>query len=112
MATTFAAEYIRHYGFDENHQATYNLEAYPYRMQQHITDEIIEKLMKKLVQETKDILTENIEFLKELSISLCIKGSLDGKEMAEISKKHHLNVLMKEEGFLKIDEYKKLLDSQ
>ncbi len=42
QATSLAIDFVRKYGFEEDYQAAYNLEEYPHRMQQHITDERIE----------------------------------------------------------------------
>lgn len=111
QATTLAIDYIRKYGFEENYQATYNLEDYPHRMQQHITDDKIEKLMQELVKKTREDLILHLDLLKSLSKILSEKGSMSPKEIYDIAVKHTLKVSIKEEGYLHINEYHNLLNS-
>ena len=104
-ATSLLLDYLRYYGFNENYQITYNMEVYPNRMNQNITDETAEKMMQKLVSETRELLASHIELLKELSIELCVKGSMTPNEVMQTAKKHKLNVLIKPEGHLHITDY-------
>lgn len=64
QATGLAIDFIRKYGFKQEYQAAYNLEDYPHRMQQHITDDSVEKLMQELVQKTKEDLILHLDLLK------------------------------------------------
>jgi Peptidase family M41/ATPase family associated with various cellular activities (AAA) len=109
QVTVLAIDFIRRYGFDEEFQATYTIDSYPYVMDKSVTDTDIEKMVTRLVSETKELLGKHIEVLKSLSVELCEKGSLDGKEVAKIGKLHGLPVLVKEEGYLHIADYHKRL---
>ncbi|AZB18635.1 AAA family ATPase [Chryseobacterium indologenes] len=111
QATTLAIDYIRKYGFEENFQATYNLEDYPHRMQQHITDERIENLMQELARKTREDLILHFDLLKNMSKTLSEKGSLQPKEIYDIAIKHQLQVSLKEEGYLHIAGYHHLLNT-
>lgn len=111
QATTLAIDYIRKYGFEEDYQATYNLEDYPHRMQQHITDERIEKLMQELAKKTREDLILHLDLLKSLSKILSDKGSMSPKEIYDIAVKYTLKVSIKEEGYLHIANYHSLLNS-
>jgi hypothetical protein len=110
QATTLAIDYVRKYGFEEDYQATYNLEDYPHRMQQDITDGKIEKLMQELTKKTKEDLLTHVELLKNMSKFLSEKGSMEPKEIYDIARKHKLEVSIKEEGYLHIAEYHKMLN--
>lgn len=111
QATTLAIDYIRKYGFEEDHQATYNLEDYPHRMQQHITDEKIEKLMQELARKTREDLILHLDLLKNMSKMLSEKGNMLPKEIYDIATKYHLKVSIKEEGYLHIAHYHQILNS-
>lgn len=110
QATTLAIDYVRKYGFEEDYQATYNLEDYPHRMQQDITDGKIEKLMQELAKKTREDLLTHVELLKNMSKFLSEKGSIEPKEIYDIARKHKLEVSIKEEGYLHIAEYHKMLN--
>ncbi len=111
-ATMLAIDFVRKYGFDEEFQAVYNLDIYPYRMDLEVTDTDVEKMIARLVGETKEILSQHIELLKNLSTSLCIKGSMEGIEVSKIAQMHKLDVLVKEEGYLHIANYKARLSKK
>lgn len=108
-ATQFALDFVRRYGFDDEFQATYTMDSYPYMMDKTITDTDVEKMMTRLVSETKELLSNHIILLKNLSIELSLKGSMSPTEIAKIAKKHKLSVLIKEEGFLVIADFEKQL---
>lgn len=111
QATTLAIDYIRKYGFEEDYQATYNLEDYPHRMHQDITDGKIENLMQELAKKTREDLLTHVELLRNMSKILSEKGSMEPKEIYDIAQKHKLKVNIKEEGDLHIAEYHKMLNS-
>lgn len=111
QATALAADFIRKYGFDEEYQACYSLEEYPHRMQQHLTDAKIEKLMQELVQKTREDLLLHLDLLEEMSRELSQKGSMLPKEIYDTAKKYNLNVRIKEEGYLHITNYSDMLGS-
>jgi hypothetical protein len=107
-ATTLVIDFVRKYGFDAEFQAHYGLE-YVYAMDKSITDVDVEKMITRLVGETKELLSQHLELLRILSIELRLKGSLEAKEVGAIAKAYKLPVQVKEEGFLQISEYEKML---
>ena len=109
QATVLAIDYVRKYGFDDEFQSVYNLDSYPYKMDLTVTDIDVEKMIARLVGETKEALSQHHDLLRDLSIELCLKGSMDGQEVAAVAKRHKLNVLVKEEGYLHITDYKNKL---
>lgn len=109
QASVLAIEYIRRYGFDEDFQVTYNMEDYPHRMQQVVTDAKIEQLMKSLAKETRELLLKNIDFLKTLSIELAKKGTMLPDEIAKVANLAGVKAEIKEEGHLHIADYHKKL---
>jgi hypothetical protein len=112
QATYLAIDFVRKYGFDEEFQAVYNMEPYAYRMRMDVTDVDVEKMIARLVSDTKDILSQYYTLLRHLSIELCLKGSMEAQEVAESAKKHGLNVLIREEGFLAIENFKEKLHKE
>lgn len=104
-ATAIILDYLRAAGFDEKFQATYNLELYPHRMNQHITDEHAEELMKELAAETRTLLEKNKELLIALSRELAEKGSMEPHEIVQTAKRFGVDAEIKEEAFLHIQAY-------
>ncbi len=105
QVTQIALEYVRKYGFDDNYQANYAMDLYPFTMNKHITDLDTEKMISRLVSETKEILTKNIGLLKSLSLQLASKGTMTPQEVSDVAKEHGINAEIKEEGFLLIANY-------
>ncbi len=108
MATILAIDFIRKYGFDDEFQATYSLE-FAYAMNKFETDSDIEKMLARLVAETSELLIINKPFLLGLANVLYKKGSLKSKEVAEVAHQFGIEATVKEEGFLKIEAYKGLI---
>jgi hypothetical protein len=108
QVTSLALDYVRRYGFDEEFQATYTLE-FAYSMDKTATDIDVEKMISRLVSDTKELLSEHKELLKNLSLALHKKGSLEAAEVAAIAKKHNMSVQVREEGFLYINSYEETL---
>ncbi len=109
--TKLAIDYVRSYGFDEEFQSNYNLPQ-EYSMDKAVTDTDIEKMISRLVSDTKEILSKHLTLLKSLSILLAGKGMLEPKEILEESKKHGVIAEIKEEGFLKIANYNFKLENK
>jgi hypothetical protein len=105
QATILAMDYVRKYGFDDEFQANYGMDFYPNRMDLKVTDIDVEKMLSRLVAETKEILITNTTFLKQLSIALCEAGSLEAKDVSKYAKQFGISVLVKEEGYLHIAPY-------
>lgn len=111
QVTNLAIDYIRKYGFEEKFQANYTLED-EYKMDKFVTDFDIEQMITLLAAEVKKLLTDHQELLTDLSLALCLKGSLKAEELAMLAAKGGLNVLVKEEGFLKIHDYDRVLQQR
>jgi hypothetical protein len=108
QATKIAIDYIRRYGFDDEFQANYTLE-YGHSMEMKTTDIDIEKMIARLVSETRELLSSHKPLLQELSVRLAATGSLTAAEVATIGIKYGIPVIVEAEGFLKIPEYDRFL---
>jgi hypothetical protein len=107
-ATKLAIEYVRMYGFDSEFQSNYTMDM-AYAMDKTVTDVDVEKMITRLVSETRELLSKNLSFLKKLSIELAAKGKLTPKEIVKTASSFSIKALVKEEGFLKINTYHKSL---
>jgi cell division protease FtsH len=108
QVTILALDYVRRYGFDEEFQATYTLE-FAYAMDKTATDIDVEKMVSRMVSETKELLSEHKALLHALSLALHQKGSLEAKETAAIAAEHGIIAAVKEEGYLYINGYEEAL---
>ncbi len=106
--TVLAIDYIRRYGFDAEFQANYALEM-AYAMDKFETDMDIEKMVSALVSETYQLLAEHKNLLLAISKELMKKGSLESTEIAVIAKPFGHILAVKEEGYLEIPGYQKML---
>lgn len=106
--TTMIVDFVRRYGFSEVFQSNYTLE-FAYSMDKDPTDTYIEQMIQQLVKETIDLLEQHKSLLMRLSTDLCLKGNLSPEEVAVIAQEYGLNVLVKEEGYLKLPEYHDLM---
>jgi len=105
QVTVLAADFIRRYGFDDEFQAVYSMDFYPYRMEMNATDVDIEKMIAKLVAETSELLVQHVDLLKEMSNSLAQKGSLETNEILNLVNKYNLPIEAREEGYFHIFDY-------
>jgi Peptidase family M41 len=108
QATKITIDYIRRYGFDEEFQANYTLE-YGHSMEMKATDIDVEKMITRLVSETRELLSSNKSLLQELSIQLAATGNLAAAEVATIGIKYGVPAVVKAEGFLEVPDYDRLL---
>ena len=108
QATKITIDYIRRYGFDDEFQANYTLE-YGYSMEMKATDTDVEKMIARMVSETRELLAFNRPLLHELSWRLALTGNLTAVEVAAIGTKHGLTTIVEAEGFLKIPAYQEFL---
>jgi cell division protease FtsH len=108
-ATTLAIEFVRRFGFNERFQSVVNLQASHLTMDTKATDAVVENMMVDLVRETHDILVQHLPLLKELSRKLTAEGIIEAPEMLSIAQEHGLEVEVREEGYLNVDGYHKLL---
>ncbi len=104
-ATELAMDYVRRYGFDDEFQATYTIEDYPHRMNTAVTDIDVEKMMMRLVSETKELLGQYAHFLHALSNALADAGKLETSAVAALAQQHDVVAEIKPEGHLHIADY-------
>ena len=107
-ATKLAMAFIRRYGFHEDFQAYYTSEPGA-SMDLDVTDTAIEKLMRKMSKETTELLKKHRPFLEELAQELLTQGSLTSAQIAEVAEKNKVEVQVKEEGYLHIENYENFL---
>ena len=74
-----------------------------------VTDAAIEKLMRKMAKETTEILKKHRPFLEEISTELLAQGSLTSAQIAEVAENNKVEVQVKEEGYLHIENYENYL---
>ena len=108
-ATSMIMEYIRKYGFDRNFQAYY-AHSGPYSMDLTVTDWAIERMIRDLTKETRELLEKNQEFLVSLSKELAKKGSLKPLEVVLIAHKFGHTFEVKEENYMHLAGYEGLLN--
>ena len=110
-ATSMVMEYIRKYGFDKNFQAWY-AHSGPYSMELSVTDWAIERMIRDLAKETRELLEANKDFLIFLSKALAQKGSLKPLEVVLVAHKFGHAFEVKEENYLHLAGYEGLLNEQ
>jgi len=108
-ATSMIIEYIRKYGFDKNFQAYY-AHSGPYSMDLSVTDWAIERMIRDLTKETRELLEKNKEFLISLSKELAQRGSLKPLEVVVIANKFNHTFEVKEENYLHLAGYEGILN--
>ncbi len=108
-ATMHAIDYVRRFGFDDEFHANYMMDM-NYALDKTNTDVDVEKMMSRLVAETNQLLSRQTDLLIELSKELAQKGSLDSNEVAVIGRKFSLEVETKNEDYLSIFGYNKLIN--
>ena len=109
QATIVIVDYVRKYGFDEEFQANYMLEM-AYGMDRSATDIDIEKLMERLVADTRQLLTEHRVFLLALAAKLSSAGELDAAQVADVARNHGIDAAVRPEGHLLVHPYAAQLD--
>jgi Peptidase family M41/ATPase family associated with various cellular activities (AAA) len=112
QATMLLLDYIRRYGFDEEFQACYALEGVAYSISSEPTDIDAEKLMARLVAETKELLGKHQRFLMTLSTKLMDTGELDGAGVADVARTFKLICDVRPEGFQLIPNYGEMLTAE
>lgn len=108
-ATTMLLDFVRRYGFDDEYQATYILDA-AYSMDKSVTDIDVEKMMSSLVADTRQLLNTHEPLLRDLALQLLAAGKLDGGVVATTAARHGLIVQVRPEGYLHISPYQAELD--
>jgi len=108
-ATTLALEFVRRFGFNEHFQSVVNLQASHLTMDMKETDAVVESMMVKLVKETREILVRHLPLLRSLSQELTAEGIINAPRILEVATKYGMEVAVREEGFLNVDDYYDLL---
>ena len=108
-ATSMIMEYIRKYGFDKNFQAYY-AHSGPYSMDLSVTDWAIERMIRDLSKETRELLEKNQDFLISLAKELARKGSLKPLEVVLIAHNFGHTFEVKEENYLHLAGYENILN--
>jgi hypothetical protein len=111
QATMVVTDYGRRYGFDVEFQATYTLDM-GYAMEKSATDIDIEKLMERLVADTRQLLTEHRPLLLGLATHLADAGELDAHQVAAIAAGHGVEARVRPEGYLVVHPYSEQLRPQ
>jgi len=70
---------------------------------------VVESMMVKLVKETREILVRHLPLLRSLSQELTAEGIINAPRMLEVATKYGMEVAVREEGFLNVDDYYDLL---
>lgn len=112
MVTRLTVNYVRKYGFDDEFQSNYTIEDYPYTLNKNQTDLDIEKMIARLVAETKELMIQNKVLLIAMSERLRDQGNLQAEDMIAISKQHGIDVEQREEGYLYISDYNDQLENE
>jgi hypothetical protein len=107
-ATELLIDFVRRYGFDREFQANYMLE-FAYAMDRSVPEADIEKMMTRLVAETKQLLSEHRGMLTELSVRLAAEGRLAAPEVASLMAKFGVTAEVKPEGFQWMPPYERQL---
>ena len=99
-----ALDYVRRYGFDEEFQATYTME-FAYAMDKTTAETDVEKMMSRLVAQTRDILGDHRALLIDLSRRLNVTGSLTADEVAALMVGHGVEITTRPEGYSHLPRY-------
>ena len=103
-----ALDYVRRYGFDEEFQATYTMD-FAYAMDKTTAETDVEKMMSRLVAQTRDILGDHRALLVDLSRQLNIIGSLSADEVAALMIGHGVKIATRAEGYSHLPAYAETL---
>ncbi len=110
-ATILASDFIRRHGFDDEFQSVYSLE-HGYAMDKFATDVDIEKMMARLVAETRQLLSKHLTLIRTLAEQLHRDGSIDSETVARLCQAHGVAAVVKPEGHQHVSSYKTLLSSK
>jgi hypothetical protein len=108
-ATQLALDYVRRYGFDEEFQATYTME-FAYSMDKSVTEVDVEKMLTRLVAETRELLTAHESLIVALAAKLLNLGQLEATEVAKTCVDHGVTASVQPEGYMHVDTYASQLE--
>ena len=103
-ATVMIIDFVRRFGFDHEFQANYML-GQEYAMDRSVAEPDIEKMMARLVAETRAELGDHRAALLDLSDALLAAGRLSGEVVAAILARHDLTAEVRTEGHLTVAPY-------
>jgi cell division protease FtsH len=106
--TVIVTDIIRRYGFDAEFQANYSLDN-PHYLDRQTTDTDIEKMIARLVGETRELLRDHQAYVIDLADRLQRAGALGGSDVAAIAERHGVQAVVKPEGHLHVAAYDDLL---
>jgi hypothetical protein len=104
QTTITVADIIRRYGFDNEFQANYAM-GDPYNLDRTVTDSDIEKMIARLLAETRELLRDHMAFLVELADALQQAGALKAEAIGMIAITHNVAAEVKPEGHLHVVNY-------
>lgn len=103
-STEIIIDFVRRYGFDREFQANYMLD-FAYGMDRSVPEPDIEKMMTRLVAETKQLLSEHRALLSGLGAELARQGSLTAADVAALMARHGITAAVRPEGFQWMPDY-------
>ena len=107
-ATRQLIDYVTRHGFDQEFQAHYRMDR-PYDMDARPAEADIEKMMARLVAETRSQLATHQRLLVTLARQLAQAGSLESVDVAALLNQHGVAVEVLPDGHLSIATYCELL---
>lgn len=107
-ATQLVIDFVRRYGFERDFQADYMLDD-TYAMDRSVAEPDIEKLMTRLVAETRQLLSEHRRAVIALGVRLAAEGSLTAPEVAELLGTAGIVAEVRPEGFQWMPDYRRQL---
>jgi len=107
-ATMLIIDFVRRFGFDHEFQANYML-GEEYAMDRTVAEPDIEKMMTRLVAETRSELADHRQALMALSRRLADEGRLDGAQVSTLLGEHGIAAASRTEGHLIVPDYRALV---
>jgi 3-hydroxyisobutyrate dehydrogenase-like beta-hydroxyacid dehydrogenase len=80
-----------------------------YIMDKYTSDLDIEKMITLLVSQTRELLSQHMDILKDMSLQLAHAGELSAAEILKVVAKYDIAVRSEAEGFLKIPAYENMI---
>ena len=108
-STEILIDFVRRYGFDVEFQANYMLD-FAYAMDRSVPESDIEKMMTRMVAETKQLLSEHRDLLTSLASKLAAAGTMTASEVAAAMVNSGFSVEVRPEGFQWLPDYQCQLD--
>ena len=109
-ATRTIIDFVRRYGFDREFQADYML-ADEYAMDRSVPEPDIEKMLTRLVAETRQLLIAHEGPLRALARALSREGRMGGEAIAAVLREFDLEVQVRPESHQVIPEYAAALEA-